>query len=67
MIRAGVLDDPEVDEAFAFHLWPDLPLGVVGSGAGLQLCFSDPGPEIILQKDAYEGRDNAPKTTVANF
>jgi len=34
MIRAGVLDDPEVDEAFAFHLWPDLPLGVIGIRSG---------------------------------
>jgi amidohydrolase len=34
MIQAGVLDDPEVDEAFAFHLWPNLPLGIIGIRSG---------------------------------
>jgi amidohydrolase len=34
MIQAGALEYPEVDEAFAFHLWPDLDLGCIGIRSG---------------------------------
>jgi amidohydrolase len=34
MIQAGALENPEVDEAFAFHLWPDLDLGCIGIRSG---------------------------------
>jgi amidohydrolase len=34
MIQAGVLEDPQVDEAFGFHLWPDLAHGCIGIRSG---------------------------------
>ncbi|MDZ7760677.1 MAG: M20 family metallopeptidase [Desulfovermiculus sp.] len=34
MIQTGVLENPQVDEAFAFHLWPDLDLGSIGIRSG---------------------------------
>jgi amidohydrolase len=34
MIQAGVLENPDVDEVFAFHLWPDLDLGCIGIRSG---------------------------------
>lgn len=30
LIQLGVLENPAVDEMFALHLWPHLPLGTVG-------------------------------------
>ena len=34
MIQSGALENPEVDGAFAFHLWPDLDLGCIGIRPG---------------------------------
>ncbi|MFO7801599.1 MAG: M20 family metallopeptidase [Desulfovermiculus sp.] len=34
MLHAGALEDPPVDQAFAFHLWPDLDLGCIGIRSG---------------------------------
>jgi amidohydrolase len=34
MIQEGVLENPKVDEAFGFHLWPDLDHGCIGIRSG---------------------------------
>ena len=34
MIQANVLENPEVDEAIAFHLWPELDFGCLGIKSG---------------------------------
>ncbi len=34
MIQAGALENPQVDEALAFHLWPDLDLCCIGIRSG---------------------------------
>ncbi len=34
MIQANVLENPRVDRAFAFHLWPDMDLGCIGIRSG---------------------------------
>ncbi|MFO7802549.1 MAG: M20 family metallopeptidase [Desulfovermiculus sp.] len=34
MIQAGVLENPRVDEAFGFHLWPELDNGCIGIRSG---------------------------------
>ncbi|MBS3780300.1 MAG: amidohydrolase, partial [Desulfovermiculus sp.] len=34
MVQAGVLENPQVDEAFGFHLWPELDLGSIGIRSG---------------------------------
>lgn len=41
MIDDGVLDDPEVDLAFALHVTPNLPAGLLGSRAGAILASAD--------------------------
>lgn len=42
MIRDGVLKDPDVDMMVGMHLWPDIPLGKVGSRPGAMMAGSDP-------------------------
>jgi len=42
MIREGVLKDPDVDFVLGMHLWPDLPLGKVGTKPGPMMAGSDP-------------------------
>jgi amidohydrolase len=41
MIERGVLDDPEVDVAFALHVSPNLPTGMVGCRPGPLLASAD--------------------------
>ncbi len=41
MIEQGALSDPQVDEIYGIHLWPDVPLGLVGMKQGpimAQMC-----------------------------
>ena len=41
MIQRGCMEDPHVDAAFALHVAPRLPLGQVGSRAGVNHAASD--------------------------
>ena len=41
MIEDGLLDDPSPDAAFALHIWPTLPGGVVTSRSGPLLASTD--------------------------
>lgn len=41
MIEDGLLDDPTPEAAFALHIWPTLPGGVVTSRAGALLASTD--------------------------
>ncbi|GAA4033586.1 M20 family metallopeptidase [Sphingomonas rosea] len=41
MIEDGLLDDPKPDAAFALHIWPTMPGGVVTSRTGALLASTD--------------------------
>ena len=41
MIQAGVMDDPKVDYALAFHVWPALPEGSLGVAQGPFMAAMD--------------------------
>ena len=41
MIEEGLLDDPTPTAAFALHIWPNLPGGVVACRAGAMLASTD--------------------------
>lgn len=41
MIDAGVLKNPDVDAAFALHVFPNIPTGVVGVREGIMLSQAD--------------------------
>lgn len=41
MIAEGVLSNPRVDAAIGFHVWNDLPVGVIGVRSGPLMASSD--------------------------
>ena len=41
MLEAGILNDPQVDKAMAFHLWPDLDQGCFGIREGPLMAAMD--------------------------
>lgn len=53
MIEDGLLDDPAPDGAFALHVWPTLPGGVVTSRAGALLASTDALNAIIRGRGGH--------------
>lgn len=45
MIREGVMENPKVDGAFAFHVWPEVPCGSVAVKYGS--CLASPDHFVI--------------------
>jgi amidohydrolase len=41
MIEAGVMENPHVDYAFAFHVWPGMPAGAIGIKHGILMAAMD--------------------------
>lgn len=41
VIRAGALEDPEVEAIFGMHVWPELPVGVVGLQPGVTMAAAE--------------------------
>ncbi len=41
MIEAGCLDHPTVDAVIGFHIWADLPIGIIGVRSGPLMASSD--------------------------
>lgn len=53
MVKAGVLDDPKVEAAFALHAWPDLPCGVLGFQYGTSMAASSDFTIEILGRSGH--------------
>ncbi len=53
LIQAGVLDNPHVDEIYAMHLMPELPIGTIGSLAGALMAQTCELDIIIKGKTAH--------------
>jgi len=53
MIAEGLLDDPEPDAAFALHIWPNLPGGIVACRAGAMLASTDTLRARIIGKGGH--------------
>ena len=53
MIAEGLLDDPAPEAAFAIHIWPNLPGGVVGCRAGALLASTDTLSAAIIGKGGH--------------
>lgn len=53
MIRAGVLNDPEVDFMLGVHLWPDLSVGKVGIQYGACMASSDILRAVVRGRSAH--------------
>ena len=41
VIRAGALENPEVEAIFGMHVWPELPAGTVGLQPGVTMAAAD--------------------------
>jgi amidohydrolase len=61
MIEAGVLEKPDVDAAFAIHLWNDLPTGTAGVQPGAVFASAD---EFSMVVEGRGGHGAAPHQTV---
>ncbi len=61
MIRAGVLEDPKVDAAFAIHLWSPLESGKIGVMAGPVMAANEEFELTIFGKG---GHTATPETAV---
>ncbi len=61
MIDAGLLRNPDVDAAFAIHMWNDLPTGQVGVRPGPVFASADEFTMKVLGKG---GHGAAPHQTV---
>ena len=53
MIEEGLLEDPKVDAAFALHIFPLIPVGVVGTRPGPMLASADQFEVEVLGKGGH--------------
>jgi amidohydrolase len=58
MIKAGVLENPKVEELVALHVYPELPAGFVGIKEGLYMASSD---EIHVEIEGVGGHGALPE------
>ena len=56
MIEEGVLENPRVDAAIGFHIWNELPVGVVGVRPGPLMASSDEF-EIVIEGQGTHAAD----------
>jgi amidohydrolase len=61
MIKAGVLENPKVEELVALHVYPELPAGFVGIKEGLYMASSD---EIHVEIEGVGGHGALPERFV---
>jgi amidohydrolase len=61
MIKAGVLENPKVEELVALHVYPELPAGFVGIKEGLYMASSD---EIHVDIEGVGGHGALPERFV---
>ncbi len=61
MIKAGLLENPNVDYAFALHMWNDLPVGQIGVRSGPVMASAD---EFVITIKGVGGHGAAPHQTV---
>ncbi|MBM3274482.1 MAG: amidohydrolase [Candidatus Sericytochromatia bacterium] len=61
MIEAGCLDDPQVEAALGFHVWAELPVGVVGIRPGPITASAD---EVIVTVEGKGGHGADPHLSV---
>src|SRR5690554_2844691 len=61
MIKAGCLKNPEVKEMYALHVFPDLPVGQVGTKEGLYMASCD---EVYIDIIGKSGHGATPHETI---
>tara|TARA_B100000508_G_scaffold137355_1_gene131717 strand:- start:246487 stop:247680 length:1194 start_codon:yes stop_codon:yes gene_type:complete len=61
MINAGCLNDPPVKEMYALHVFPDMPVGQIGTKEGLYMASCD---EVYIDIYGKSGHGATPHETV---
>lgn len=61
MMKAGCLQNPKVKEIYALHVFPDLPVGEVGTKVGLYMASCD---EIYIDIIGKSGHGALPHETI---
>lgn len=56
MIEEGVMENPRVDAAIGFHIWNELPVGVIGVRSGPLMASSDEF-EIVIEGQGTHAAD----------
>jgi amidohydrolase len=56
LIRLGVLENPKIDAMLALHLWPYLPLGIVGVKRGSMTASCDDFTIEVIGKSGHSAR-----------
>lgn len=61
MIKAGCLENPKVKEMYALHVFPDMPVGNIGTKEGLYMASCD---EVYIDIYGMSGHGATPHETI---
>lgn len=61
MIKAGCLENPKVKEMYALHVFPDMPVGNIGTKEGLYMASCD---EVYIDIYGKSGHGATPHETI---
>lgn len=64
VIRAGALEDPEVEAIFRMHVWPELPAGVVGLQPGVTMAAADSFVAEVRGESSHAGEPHKGKDAI---
>jgi amidohydrolase len=64
VIRAGALEDPEVDAIFGLHVWPELPAGTVGLQPEVTMAAADSFIVEVRGESSHAGEPHKGKDAI---
>jgi amidohydrolase len=64
VIRAGALEDPEVEAIFGFHVWPELPAGTVGLQPEVTMAAADSFIVEVSGESSHAGEPHKGKDAI---
>jgi amidohydrolase len=64
MIKAGALEDPEVEAIFGLHVWPELPADTVGLQPGVTMAAADTFIVEVRGESSHAGEPHKGKDAI---
>lgn len=64
VIRAGALENPEVEAIFGMHVWPELPAGAVGLQPGVTMAAADSFLVEVRGESSHAGEPHKGKDAI---
>ena len=64
VIRAGALEDPDVDAIFGLHVWPELPAGTVGLQPEVTMAAADSFIAQVRGESSHAGEPHKGKDAI---